>query len=247
MSNSHSGTDRRIGSHSNRQSPRHSKDDALDDREFQRLLEACYRLDDDYYQLETRTIVLLTGRLGLRVGELTHLDESWINWRDRMLEIPRYDPCTNGRNGGVCGHCTQLAKQQVAHSGEDEALDLETALKQRWQSKTEAAAREIPFDFDPRVELALEHYFDRFDQYQGSHSAVHRRLDRAAERVDGLDADAIYPHCLRATAASYHASRGLDALALQALLGWADLSTAHRYVRRSGTRTRRALNATHSR
>jgi len=228
--------------HQNKSSPRNSADDALEDRDFQLLLEASYELDD-HYALETRTVVLILGRLGLRVGELVHMDESWIDWRRRMIEIPQYDGCEKGRDGGVCGYCQQLAEQQANHN---EELSLDEVLAHRWQSKTDAAARSIPFDFDSRIEITVERYFDRFDEFQTSKSGVDRRLAKAVDHVDELNINEIYPHCLRATAASYHASRGLDAISLQSLMGWADLSTAHRYVRRSGDRTRKALQSVHS-
>jgi len=224
--------------------PRHSKDDALESREYQFLLEGCYQLDDDYFSLEARLVVLLTGRLGMRVGELIHLQEDWIDWRDRMIRIPDYHPCSKGKDGGICGHCRQLAQQQVKHNDD---LDLEEALRHRWQPKTDAAARSIPFDHDARVEIAIEQYFDKYDEFQGSHSVAHRRITRAAEQIDELDEDSIYPHALRATAASYLASQGIDTIALQSMLGWSQLSTAQRYVRRSGDRTRKALQAAHSR
>jgi len=225
------------------ETPRHSADDALDDRAYQELLEATYKLDD-YYGLETRLIVLGCGRLGLRVGELIHMREEWINWRRRMIEIPRRDPCSKGRDGGICGYCRQLAEQQAKHNDD---VSLEKALQVRWRAKTDAAARSIPFDFHPKSEIVLEQYFDRFPAFQTSKSGVNRRLERALKHVDGLSSDDVYPHWLRATAASHHASRGLDAISLQSLLGWADLSTSHRYVRRSGDRTRRALQSIHSR
>jgi len=243
MSQSNSGLtphdNRRTGSNQ----PRNSADDALDDREYQELLEATYELGD-YYDVETRLIVLCLGRFGLRVGELIHMDASWIDWRRRMIEIPRRDPCTKGRDGGVCGYCHQLAEQAVAHN---EALTMDEALTRRWRAKTDAAARSVPFDFHPKGEIVLEQYFERFDAFQTSKSGVNRRLAKAIGHVDSLATDDIYPHCLRATAASYHASRGLDAISLQSLMGWADLSTSHRYVRRSGDRTRRALQSIHSR
>jgi len=226
----------------NKSTPRNSADDALEDREFQLLLEASHELDE-YYDLETRTIVLTLGRLGLRVGELIHMDESWIDWRRRMIQIPQYDRCEKGRDGGPCGYCRQLAEQQANHN---EGLTPDEALARRWQSKTDAAARSIPYDFDSRIEITLERYFEQFDEFQTSKSGVDRRLAKAVEHVDTLNIQQIYPHCLRATAASYHASRGLDAISLQSLMGWADLSTAHRYVRRSGDRTRKALQSVHS-
>lgn len=87
---------------------RHSKDDALADREFELLLEGCSQLDG-YLALQARFVALVGGRLGLRVGELTHIDESWIDWRNRVIQIPHYDGCQKGRDGGLCGYCEQAA------------------------------------------------------------------------------------------------------------------------------------------
>lgn len=222
---------------------RNSADDALEDRAYQLLLESTYQLKEPY-DLESRFTVLVLGRLGLRVGEMIHMEESWIDWRQRMIRIPYHEPCHKGQDGGPCGYCRQLARQREENNDD---VSFEDALGERWSAKTEAAARSVPFDFDPRVEIVVERYFDECDAVHISKSAVNRRINKCAELVPEVQDLNIYPHCLRATAASYHASRGLDAISLQSLLGWADLSTAHRYVRRSGDRTRRALNATHSR
>jgi site-specific recombinase XerD len=55
----------------------------------------------------------------------------------------------------------------------------------------------------------------------------------------------VYPHALRATAATFHAYRGLDPVPLQALIGWSCLSTAQKYIRLSGGTTAKALNDIH--
>lgn len=222
---------------------RHSKEDALDDREFQLLLEGAQRMDD-YYGIQGRFVVLVCGRLGLRRGELAHMTEDWVDWRRNMVVIPRSEPCRKGRDGGVCGDCRQLAEQMVAHNDD---LEIAEAIAKFWQPKTAAAAREIPFDFSPRTELVLERYFDRFDRWEWSAQAVNRRLTKAAELAEEIEADAIYPHALRATAASFHAARGLRVLPLQAMFGWAKASTAQHYVKRSGENTARALTRVHSR
>jgi len=174
--------------------PRHSADDALEDREYQLLLEGCHALED-YYSIEARLIVLAAGRLGMRVGEIIHMREDWIDWRRRMIEIPQHEPCTKGRDGGICGYCRQLAEQRVDHNDD---VSLEEALRHRWNPKTDAAVRSIPFDFDPRCEIVLERYFEKYDEFQGSHSAVHRRLDKAVNQVEELDGKRVYPHALRA-------------------------------------------------
>lgn len=221
---------------------RHAKDGALSDREFELLLEGARDLDP-YFSIEAKFCILVGGRLGLRRGEIGHIREEWIDWRRRMIQIPQRAECGKGRDGGYCGDCRQKAKQEARVNG----ISVEEALEDRWRPKTEAANREVPFDFDPRVELAIERFFDTFDGWERSCQVVNRRIKRAAEHAPDLDAAEIWPHGLRSTAASYHAARGLDSLTLQALLGWADLSTARKYVKSSGENTARALHQTHSR
>jgi len=223
--------------------PRHSADDALEQRTFQLLLEGTHGLGD-YYALESRLIVLACGRLGLRVGELIHMTGEWLHRRWNMIHIPPHEPCDKGRNGVVCGYCRQLKQQKAAHN---EGVTEQEAIAHAWEPKTDAANRAVPYDFHPQTEIVVERYFDRFGRFQTSKSGVNRRLQAAKEQADGLDDVNLYPHALRATAASWHASQGLDALSLQALMGWATLGTAHRYVRRSGDRTKKALQAAHTR
>lgn len=57
--------------------------------------------------------------------------------------------------------------------------------------------------------------------------------------------DKCYPHSLRATAASFHAYKGVPSAALQDLFGWAQLSTAQKYLRLSGGATANALRDVH--
>jgi integrase len=222
---------------------RHSKKDALDQREFQLLLEGADEMRD-YYGFHARFVILVGGRLGLRRGEMAHMKEGWLDRRRNMIVIPRKETCTNGEHGGICGACEILAKQRADHNPDitvDEARDL------AWLAKTEEAAREVPYDFNPRVSLVIERFFDKYDEYPCSAQSINRRIKKAAELAEELDPSNVYPHCLRATAASYHAGRGLDVIPLQSLMGWAEVSTAHNYVTSSGENTQRALHFTHSR
>lgn len=222
---------------------RHTKEDALSDREFQLLLEGASDLDE-YYAFQARFCILVFGRLGMRRGELAHITEEWINWRRNMIEVPRYDPCDKGKDGGPCGYCRKQARQEEAHN---EEVTFGASIARRWHPKTDAAARSIPYDFDPRAALVVERFFDRYDRWPLSCQAINRRIKKAAAAAPSLNAEMVYPHALRATAATYHANRGLDALPLQAMLGWAQLSTAQNYVRQSGENTARALQMVHSR
>jgi integrase len=216
---------------------RHTRKDALDARAFELLMEGAWQLDE-YFSLEARFVILVAGRLGLRAGEIAHMDASWIDWRRRMIEIPAHHPCEKGRDGGRCGYCRQAAAEKAAR---DETLAPDAALEQMWTPKTDHAAREIPLDANQRAEIVVEQYFDRFDAYQNSRISINRRVERAAEAAPELDAADVYPHALRASAASLYAGRGLDIFALQSMFGWADLSTPMKYIRANGDHTARKL------
>jgi integrase len=216
---------------------RHTKEDALSDFEFELLYEAAVRLPEEYYSLQAQFIVMVLGRLGLRRGELGHLESRWLNWDQKFISIPRHKDCD-------CGDCRLKAQQKVDHN---EEIDFETAIAHRWHPKTETAIRDVPFSFSARVELVLKRFFDRFDGWPHSSQTINRRLKRTAENTDAVDSGSLYPHALRATAASYHAGRGLGILPLQSMFGWADLVTPMKYVKASGVNTARELKMVHNR
>jgi integrase len=221
-------------------SVRHTREDALGQREFQLLLEGCYNIDDEYYAQQARFCVLVAGRLGLRVGEITHMKKDWIDLSNEMIQIPKREECTKGRGSATrCGYCKQAAKQAVEHN---EDLCFQDAVNSMWHPKTEASIREVPYGFDPQVSLCIERFFDRYDEWPLSRNAVNRRVKKASEKSD----IEVYPHALRATAATSHASRGLDVIPLKSLMGWAQLSTAHNYVADSGQNTARELDRIYS-
>lgn len=226
----------------NPESVTHSKEDALTEREFELLFEGSQRMSD-YQGTEARFVVLVAGRLGLRAGELAHLEEDWVNRREKMIEIPGHIECTKGKDGGRCGYCTQQIKQCVEYND----LEWSEVAPHWWRPKTEAGIRGVPYDFEPRAELAIERFFDEFDRFERSYTAVRRRVKRAAECAPEIKADDVYCHALRATAATYHVGRGLQAHPLASLMGWANLSTAEAYIARSDENTRRAVRSTHNR
>lgn len=218
---------------------RHSKEDALNEREFETLVEGTHRLDDDYFELESRLVVFLAGRLGMRAGEIAHMKGEWIDWHRDMIVIPRHEECTDGRDGGVCGHCRGSAKQMVEHNP---GLTIDKAEELMWSPKTEAGAREIPLEASTRAKIILERYFERFDEFMASRGVVNRRVTRAAKAADDVvDADETYPHALRATCASHFAAREIDIVSLKSFMGWASYQTAENYLAESGKRTEKAL------
>lgn len=222
----------------------HSKEDALSDREFELLLEGAKELSrsEYYYDPDPEMVVYVLGRLGLRRGELVHLDEDWIDWREQRIEIPAYAPCNRGQGNRACGECRQSARQRVEYAGG--GLSFEEACDWMWTPKTEAGVREVYYGHDTRAELYLERYFaaDGYDRFEASGSAVSRRVERAAELAPELDPDGVYPHCLRATAASSFSSC-LDVYGLKQIMGWEQLSTSKAYISRNSDSTAHQLDA----
>ena len=120
---------------------------------------------------------------------------------------------------------------------------MEKALEGRWHAKTEQSARAVPYRFSDKVEGVVEDFFNKYEDYPKSRLSVNRRV-RQAKRESELE-KRVYPHALRATAATFQAYKGLPTVALMNLLGWADLETAQKYIRKSAGATEKALNEIH--
>jgi integrase len=247
---------------------KHSRESALSDREFELLLEGAQRIEKERQRCEAKFAILVCGRLGLRAGELVHLREDWIDWRQRRIEIPRQMDCHLGHGDGPCGYCVQLAEQMVevydqadpnSISNERERfinrhlsngfergdeLTLDDVLDLRWFAKTDAAARSVPFGHDARTELAIERFFETREAWGMSKSALNRRLNKALQNADELDTSTTMPHGLRSTAATKIASDAVDPLTLKSMMGWSSFQTAQCYLAESADRTERALRQT---
>ncbi|GAB7010437.1 tyrosine-type recombinase/integrase [Halorubrum trueperi] len=215
-----------------------TREKALTERQFERLLIGAMRIEDAEQAMETRAMLLIGGRLGLRPGEVTHLDASWINRRREMLSIPNHDSCTKGRDGSPCGYCRQAANQQLKH---DDTKEFDDVIESYWNPKTDAAVRDVPFGWSQRISVAIEWLIDTHGGWPYSFSTLQRRLETALDRADRLEKDDTSLHGLRGTAASYHAGRGLDSGPLQSMFGWSDLATAKNYIAVDGEMTARAL------
>lgn len=222
----------------------HSKERALSDREFELLLEGAVELGrtDYYYHADPPMTIYLLGRLGLRRGELVHMKQEWIDWRENEIQIPAHEPCEVGKGGGICGDCKQKAQQRVEHA---DGLTIGEALEWSWTPKTEAGVRDVYYGHSTRAEMYLERYFaaDSYDRYHANGSAVARRVNRSAELAVELDPDGVHPHALRATAATHFADRDLGIYQLKQVMGWKRLSTSKAYVSNSSIQTAKALDA----
>ena len=219
-----------------------TREKALSEREFELLLEGAGRIKNPDRRLESRAAILIGGRLGLRPGETTHLNASWVDRERQMIRIPKQHDCTKGRSGGLCGYCRQAVEQRLRHNPDSE---FENLANRYWLPKTEAASRTVPYHFSYRVRVVVELLVNNHGGWPYSFSTLQRRLDSALDLAPQLSRDATSLHGLRATAASYHAGRGLDLAALRAMFGWEDITTARQYLNVDGAMTRRALDNIH--
>ena len=97
---------------------KHSHEKAIDEQTFDRLYEASGELAHPF-DAECAFVLVATGRLGMRAGEVCHLRESWVNWQKNMIEIPSFDPCDKGEDGGPCHYCQDMAQQSADHTGRE--------------------------------------------------------------------------------------------------------------------------------
>jgi integrase len=167
-----------------------SRDDALDEQEFEKLLDAC-----DSAEPKERLIILLAGELGMREGEIAHLKRSWINFQKGHIVIP-------------------------SKEGE-------------WNPKTRWGARTLPASkMSSRAWDAVRSYFTTYEALDVHRVTVYRIVVRVASRSDL--STKVYPHSLRATAATRVAYRIKNPQVLCDLFGWGQLSIAQYYIRRAG-------------
>lgn len=221
-----------------------AKQKALDDLEFEAFYESATRIDDPYFRIQSQFAALTLGRLGLRAGELVHFDARWVDTREKMVTIPPHQPCFGGRDGGLCSPCEKNAKQMA---GVNDGLDLEAARDLFWKPKTPTGARSIFYGFSPRIEMVVERFVDRWETWPVGYQSLLRRIDDLAEATDGIDADEMSPHPLRATAATHMAGKGLQLSAMMQMFGWSDSAVPTIYINRSSTSTASQLSAIHSR
>jgi len=215
-----------------------TREKALNAPEYERLLIGACRLRGDA-GLEAWVAIVMLGRLGLRGGELTHFDSSWVDYYEGVIEIPGHDPCTSGQDGGVCGKCKQAIRQRQDNGDERSA---EKIAGQYWMPKTAAAVRSIPYEWSARAQEAVATLVELHGEWPYSFSTLQRRIRDAMEAAPSLAEDATSTHGLRATAASYHAGNGLEKEALKQMMGWTDDKTPTKYLQINGQMTRRALS-----
>lgn len=237
-----------------------SADKALSVYAYFRLYQGALRIDNTRSRLVACTIILLSGRLGLRLQEIQHLREEWIDWKWGVIRIPNHDPCG-------CKRCWTSAFDMWGRVGlkelqENDEWDSDASWKNlqapereevveradcctienleemlytnRWQPKYNRSARVVPFGWSERITACLMRFFNEYDYIDYQQFPASRLVKRAARNADGLDPNEISPHPLRATGITFWADVSVDPKMLRDLAGWQNIQTAVRYLRVSG-------------
>lgn len=196
--------------------------DVFEPDEYRSLLATAARLEDREMALETFFLLTVLGRVGLRVGEAVHMQESWFNATRQQISIPTHCPCD-------CGLCRHYAER--ADGAE---------LDDYWRPKFQQPRNAYVYTYRDRD--AIEQHFEETSYTRISYSTVNRRLKLAAELTDGVDPETTYPHALRATAATHLAWQNTLEGALDVQFGWATPQTRRKYIERTGFRAREAID-----
>ena len=240
--------------------PLPSADKALSVDAYYRLYVGALSIDDKQTRLVACAVILLAGRLGLRLQEIQHLREAWVNWPWGVIQIPEHDPCG-------CKKCWLTALDTWGRAGLEQLQDkeemdddlrwknlnaerrekvttkanvcsvenLEDILyRDRWQPKYRSSSRTVPFGWSPRITACLMTLFDTHDYINYRQFSINRVIRRAAENANGLDPDNISAHPLRATGITFWADLATNPKLLKDLAGWQSLDTSERYLRASG-------------
>jgi len=237
-----------------------SADKALSTDAYFRLYQGALQINNRETRLAACTVILLAGRLGLRLQEIQHLREEWIDWRRGEIHIPAHDPCG-------CKRCWITAFDTWGRLGlkklqEDGEWDSEASWKnlkstdrekvveladyctvenleeilytERWQPKYDRSARVVPFGWSERITACLITFFDKNDYIDYQQYPINRIIRKAAKNANGIESDELSAHPLRATGLTFWADIIIDPKTLRDIAGWQDIETAVRYLRVSG-------------
>jgi len=198
---------------------RTSLSDVITLKRYRDLLKTAAKIENREESLTIFFLLLMLGRVGLRVGEVIHMTEDWYHADRSVIIIPEHLDCE-------CGLCRHYA-DKLAENNED--MTSEEALDEYWRPK--GGHRHVPIQTE-RARQIIELYFRIVPYTTISYSTVLRRLKKVAELTDGVDASSTYPHMLRATAATHYAWAGVRGPALDTIFGWLDEKTKEHYVKK---------------
>lgn len=232
---------------------RHSRDDALESDEVEKLLASCTG--------RNHFIISALTYGGIREGELVHMKKHWVHIEDKKADKFGFDFIQVPRIGDECRCVDCLRQAFYEHERakvnkkagiEDDTKNMKLpstwymekqkefyrlkrndALpdmgKINWMPKTEAGARKIPILFDEFRNATLL-FFETEDGLNVSRQAIWQVVKKVGK--DAFGERIVYPHCIRATCSNMWADSGIDPKSLTNIMGWGDMRSAQPYLKR---------------
>lgn len=214
---------------------RHSREHALEAPNREKLIRACKKPEE-------RLTVVCCMYGGLRANELAHMRadtesgdprDNWVRFQQGVIVVPETMHCDKHPE---CRERTRSIAKRV----DGETTLVKKAFKNTWMPKTDWGARTIPFTWNPIFKEVVTSYFTMHTEYGATRQTVYNIVRRVADRA-GIPS-LVYPHALRATAATMLADKNVSDTKMRDYMGWSPQSPApYAYLRKSGAALRDLL------
>lgn len=194
---------------------------------------------------------------GYRINELLHQQADWLHINDDYSKSMGLDYIQIPQKGEFC-QCRdckiqafledECKKEGVVYTAAWQknilkSFDADTVKGRYWEPKTLDGARKIPILYDVfRNELTKFYAINKrldysrqwawtqikeLSMFAWGYNDLPSMNKKGVYRVPKRD---LYPHAIRATAASLWAMRGINATALKEIMGWSSIEIADIYV-----------------
>lgn len=235
-----------------------SKDDALNLNDI-RIIEKW--LDTNNIRLNKFVFVTLTYG-GFRASELVHMQKDWLHIDDEYSKKLELDYVQIPKKGQYCDcrdcklqHFLEVEKVKIGvkytkewYTAIRKTFDATGAEGRYWEPKTNSGERKIPIVYNTFRDELLK-FYEKNEKLEYSRQWVWNAVNNISKSIwgfkDVFKAETnkhecilnkpLYPHALRATAASLWAFKGMNATALKSIMGWSSIEIADVYVKSDET------------
>jgi hypothetical protein len=203
--------------------------DALSSEGFYSLYLGGLAIESEQRRREACYVLLGMGRLGLRVEELTHLHDGWVDWARGEVQVPARDPC-------ACRACWARA-QARREAGDDRPVE-EIVAADMWAPPAgDRGARTLAFGWSRRISAALDGVLAADGYLDADREEIQALVTEAAENAWEVEKGEVTLATLRATAGTFLATAGFGPRRLADLLA-IDEETAGAFARVGGGEVR---------
>ena len=201
---------------------------------------------------------------GFRASELVHMQKDWIHINDEYSRKLELDYIQIPEKGQYCDcrdcklqHFLDVEQNKIGvkytkkwYSEIRKKFDANNAEGRYWEPKTKAGIRKIPIVYDVFREELFK-FYEQNNRLNYSRQWVWNTINNISKTIWGSKDvfnpksnkyecvlnKPLYPHALRATAASLWAFKGMNATALKSIMGWSSIEIADIYVKSDETQS----------